>query len=169
MYIRSMRKIMPIFFLLLLSVACQESAGGKVDTKKEQQFFQLEALPQRVILNAKASDISKNWIEFNDLNAGFDALLTVENEEDLAFVLDDLVERQKLLEDSEYPPAFDLPQVRSRQKVIKTFILKTRAAVEYRVDATEPAVEMMEAYNALRNQFNVVVNNTLNTQLLLDE
>jgi hypothetical protein len=164
-----MRKIMSIFFLLLLSVACNESVRGKEDTKKEEQFFQITALPQRVILNAKASDISKNWIEFNDFNAGFDALFTVENEEDLAFVLDDLVERQKLLEDSEYPPAFDLPQVRSRQKVIKTFILKTRAAVEYRVDATEPAVEMMEAYNALRNQFNVVVNNTLDTQLLLDE
>ncbi len=160
---------MSIFFLLLLSVACQVSVGENADKKKEQQFFQVEALPQRVILNAKASDISKEWIEFNALNTGFDALFTVENEEDLAFVLDDLVEKQKSLEESEYPPTFDLPQVRSRQKVMKTFILKTRAAVDYRVDATEPAVEMMEAYNAMRNQFNVIVNNTLDTQLLLDE
>lgn len=169
MYIRSMKKIMSVFFLLLLSVACQESAGGKEDTKEEPQFLQVTAIPQRIILNAKASEISKDWIEFNALNTGFDALFTVENEEDLAFVLDDLVERQKSLEESEYPPTFDLPQVRSRQKVMKTFILKTRAAVEYRVDATEPAVEMMEAYNALRNQFNVIVNNTLDTQLLSDE
>lgn len=160
---------MSIFFLLLLSVGCQESAGGNADKKIEQQFFRVEALPQRVILNAKATEISKNWIEFNALNTGLDALFTVENAEDLAFVLDDLVERQKLLEDSEYPPAFDLPQVRSRQRIMKTFILKTRAALEYRVDATEPAVEMMEAYNAMRNQFNVIVNNTLDTQLLLDE
>jgi len=160
---------MPIFFLILFSVACQESAGGKEETKEAQQLFQVEALPQRVILNAKASDITKDWIEFNTLNTGFDALFTVENEEDLVFVLDDLVERQKSLEDSEYPPTFDLPQIRSRQKVMKTFILKTKAAVKYRVDATEPAVEMMEAYNALRNQFNVIVNNTLDTQLLLDE
>jgi hypothetical protein len=84
-------------------------------------------------------------------------------------VLDDLVEKQKALEDSEYPPAFDLPQVRSRQRVMKTFILKTRAAVEYRVDATDPAVEMIEAYNAMRNQFNVIVNNTFDTKLILDE
>ncbi len=160
---------MSIFFLILLSVACQESVSENADKKKEQQFFQVEALPQRVNLNAKASDISKEWIEFNALNTGFDALFTVENEEDLAFVLDDLVEKQKSLEESEYPPAFDLPQVRSRQKVMKTFILKTRAAVDYRVDATEPAVEMMEAYNDMRNQFNVIVNNTLDTQLLLDE
>ncbi len=160
---------MSIFFLLLLSVACQESAGVNVDKKKEQQYLQVEEIPQRVVLNAKASEILKDWIEFNALNTGFDALFTVENEEDLALVLDDLVEKQKSLEDSEYPLTFDLPQVRSRQKVMKTFILKTRAAVEYRVDATEPAVEMMEAYNAMRNQFNVIVNNTFDAKLLLDE
>jgi hypothetical protein len=160
---------MSIFFLLLFSVSCQESAGEKEETKKEEQFFLATSLPQRVILNARATDISKDWVEFNEFNNGIDALFTVENEEDLAFALDDLVERQKLLEASEYPPAFDLPQVRSRQRVIKTFILKTRAAVEYRVDATEPAVEMMEAYNALRNQLNVIVNNNLNTELLSDE
>ncbi|NNJ89184.1 MAG: hypothetical protein HKP53_07265 [Eudoraea sp.] len=164
-----MRKIMSAFFLLLLSVACQESAEGKEEIKEELQFLQVTAIPQRVILNAKASEISRDWMEFNALNIGFDALYKVENEEDLAFVLDDLVERQKALEDSKYPPEFDLPQVRSRQKVMKTFILKTRAAVEYRIDATEPAVEMMEAYNALRNQFNVIVNNTLDLQLLSDE
>jgi hypothetical protein len=164
-----MKKIMSVFFLLLLSVACQESAVSIADKKKEQQFLKVEALPQRVILNAKASGIIKDWLEFNAFNTGFDALYSVENEEDLALVLDDLVERQKSLEDSEYPATFDLPQVRSRQKVVKTFILKTRAAVEYRVDATEPAVEMMEAYNAMRNQFNVIVNNTLDTQLLSDE
>ena len=169
MYIRSMKKIMSICFLLLLSVACQESAGENTDKKKEQQFLKVEALPQRAIINAKASAILKKWIEFNALNTGFDALFAVENAEDLALVLDDLVEKQKALEDSEYPPTFDLPQVRSRQKVMKTFILKTKAAVEYRVDATDPAVEMMEAYNAMRNQFNVIVNNTFDTKLLLDE
>ncbi|MGB5701165.1 hypothetical protein, partial [Muriicola sp.] len=96
-------------------------------------------------------------------------LYTVENAEDLALVLDDLVERQKQLEESVYPAALDLPQVRGRQRVMKTFILKTRAAVEYRVDATEPAVELINAYNAMRTQFNVLVNNTLDTQLLSDE
>jgi len=160
---------MSLLFLLLFSVSCQESAGGNEDTKKAQEFFKVSALPQRVNLNAKASEISKGWIEFNAMNTGFDALYTVENQEDLAFVLDDLVERQKQLEDSEYPLTFDLPQIRSRQKVMKTFILKTKAAVEYRIDATDPAVEMMEAYNALRSQFNVIVNNTLDTQLLSDE
>ncbi len=157
------------FFLVLFSVSCQETSGGNEDNKKVQDFFQVTALPQRVTLNAKASTISKDWIEFNELNTSFDALYTVENQEDLAFALDDLVERQKQLEDSEYPSTFDLPQIRSRQQVMKTFILKTRAAVEYRIDATEPAVEMIKAYNALRSQCNVIVNNTLNTQLLSDE
>lgn len=164
-----MRIILSICLLLLFTVSCRESGGATTESQKEQPFLQLTVLPQRVLLNAKASDLTKSWIAFNSLNTGFDALYTVENAEDLALVLDDLVERQKLLEESAYPAAFDLPQVRGRQRVMKTFILKTKAAVEYRVDATEPAVELINAYNAMRTQFNVLVNNTLDTQLLSDE
>jgi hypothetical protein len=52
--------------------------------------------------------------------------------------------------------------------VIKTFILKVRFNLEYRVDATESAVALANAYNAFRNQFTVTINSTLDTNILLD-
>ena len=169
MYIRSMRKIMSILSIILLLQACQESGKEGESTKEEVQFFSLDSMPGRVALNSKAATIVRDWREFNELETGFDALSTVANEEDLILVLEDLVEKQKRLEQGPYPVEFDIPQVRSRQKVMKTYIFKTRAAAEYRIDATAPAIEMIEAYNALRTQLNVIVNNTLDTELLIDE
>ncbi|HZJ20127.1 MAG TPA: hypothetical protein VFD35_07215, partial [Pricia sp.] len=64
---------------------------------------------------------------------------------------------------------FDKPQVKSRQKVFKTYILKVKGDIFYRIDPQESVVEMIKAYNAFRNQFNVVVNNTLDTDLILEE
>lgn len=169
MYIRSMRKIMSILSLFLLLQACQESGKEAKSSKEEVQFFSLDSMPGRVALNSKAANIVRDWREFNELESGFDALTTVANEEDLILVLEDLVEKQKRLEEGPYPVEFDIPQVKSRQKVMKTFIFKTRAAAEYRIDATAPAIEMIEAYNALKTQLNVIVNNTLDTELLIDE
>jgi hypothetical protein len=164
-----MRKIMPVLALLLVLHGCREAQSEGNTTGDEAHFFSIDSLPGRMALNAKAAEIVKGWAAFNALDTGFDALSTVENHEDLVLVMDDLVERQKELESAEYPEPFDMPQVKSRQKVMKTFILKTRAAAEYRIDATPPAIEMMKAYNALRSQLNVIVNNTLDTQLIADE
>ncbi|QBA63145.1 hypothetical protein [Muriicola soli] len=164
-----MRKIMSILSLFLVIQACQESGKAEESAKEEIQFFSLDSMPKRTALNSKAAIIVRDWIEFKELETGFDALSTVDNEEDLILVLEDLVEKQKRLEEGLYPPEFDVPQVKSRQKVLKTFIFKTRAAAQYRIDATAPAIEMHNAYNALRAQLNVIVNNTLDTELIIDE
>jgi hypothetical protein len=164
-----MRKIMLLLALMSFVHACKDPiAEGPAETD-EVAFFSLDSLPKRVPLNARALEVSQVWVAFKDLDTGFDALSTVENYEDLILVMEDLVAREKKLEESKYPEEFDLPQVKSRQKVMKTFILKTRAAAEYRIEATPPAVEMMKAYNAMRAQLNVIVNNQLDTELLSDE
>ncbi len=160
---------MPLLLLVLLLMACKEPAAGVDTTSEETPFFSMDSLPGRVALNPMAMEIARDWTAFNDLEAGFNSLSTIENYEDLVLVLEDLVERQKKVEEGDYPEQFNVPQVKSRQKVVKTFILKTRAAAEYRIDATPPAVEMMKAYNALRTQLNVIVNNKLDTLLITDE
>ncbi|GGD48059.1 hypothetical protein GCM10011361_13550 [Muriicola marianensis] len=160
---------MPLLLVVLLLKACKDPATGAETSSEETPFFSMDSLPGRVSLNPKAVEITRDWTTFNDLDAGFNSLSIIENYEDLVLVLEDLVERQKKVEEGEYPEAFDLPQVKSRQKVVKTFLLKTRAAAEYRIDATPPAIEMMKAYNALRTQLNVIVNNQLDTLLITDE
>ncbi len=160
---------MPFLLFFLSLQACKQNATSTVSQGEEAPFFAMDSLPDRATLNPGALEITRDWTTFNELDMGFNALSTVENHEDLVLVLEDLVERQKRLEEGEYPEQFDIPQVKSRQKVVKTFILKTRAAAEYRVDATPAAIEMMKAYNALRTEFNVLVNNKLDTLLITDE
>ena len=113
--------------------------------------------------------ILKDWSEFDAVETSFDALYNVENREDLKLVIEDLIEKQKLLEASEYPEIFDKPQIKSRQKVFKTYFLRVKGNLEYRLDPQEPVLEMINAYNAVRNQFNVSLNNTLDTKLILGE
>ena len=79
------------------------------------------------------------------------------------------MEKQNALAVSNYPEIFDKPQVKSRQKVFKTYILKVRATLEYRKDPMESTIEMVNAFNGLRNQFNVMVNYNLDTKMILDE
>ncbi len=163
-----MRKLILLVLAVLSFISCKEKANNtSIDTNPIG--LELEKLPKRAVVNAKAAAILKDWTEYNAFNTSFDGLYKVENMEDLALVLEDLVEKQKELAASEYPIEFDISQVKSRQKVVQTFILKTIATIEYRTDPTEPAIEMIHAYNALRNQFNVIVNNTLDTKLIIDE
>ena len=169
MYIRSMRKIMLLVLAVLSFSSCKENANDTSAKDANPVGLELEKLPQRATVNTKAAVILKDWTAYNAFNTSFDGLYKVENMEDLALVLEDLIEKQKELAESEYPTAFDISQVKSRQKVVQTFILKTSATIEYRTDPTEPAIEMIEAYNALLNQFNVIVNNTLDINLIIDE
>lgn len=131
--------------------------------------IQTENWPKKSAINTKAMTIINNWPEFLTMEASFDALYKVENEEDLKLVIENLIENQKLLEASKYPEEFGLPQIKSRQKVFKTYVLKTKGNLEYSQEVQEVVLEMIAAYNALRNQFNVIVNNTLDTQLILED
>ena len=159
--------VLPFFFGLVIS--CKQQPAEVVIDDAPATEWAIDSLPKRVAMNSKVLQIMKEWPEFNSLDLSFDALYKSENREDLILIVDDFVEKQNILAASEYPEAFNTPQIKSRQKVLKTFILKTKAALEYRTDLHEPASELIVAYNALRKQFNVTVNNTLDTNLILLE
>jgi phosphate-selective porin len=155
--------------VLLLFFSCKGDKAKDVTQDTSAFDISTEKWPEKSKVNPKASIVLKNWPEFNALETSFDALYTVANTEDLSLVLEDLIEKQKLLADSEYPEEFDKPQIRSRQKVFQTFILKTKNDLEYRIDVQQSVLEIINAHNALLNQFNVIVNNTLDIKTLLDE
>jgi hypothetical protein len=164
-----MNKIVVLGVCLLLFSACKEDKVQVAEANDSDFIIPTEGWPKKTIINAKATEIIATWPEFNAMDASFDALYNVANREDLILVIENMIEAQKNLEASFYPIPFDKPQVRSRQKVVKTYILKTKGNLEYRLDTEEPIVQTIEAYNALRNQFNVIVNNTLDTKLILNE
>lgn len=164
-----MNKVLFFGVLTFLFIACKEKEAVATNDANSISEINSESWPKKTTINANAVAIIKNWAEFNAMETSFDGLYKVENREDLAFVIEELIEVQKLLEASTYPETFDIPQIKSRQKVFKTFFLKVKGNLEYRLDTEEPTLEMINAYNAFRNQFNVTINNNLDTQLLFDE
>jgi len=156
-----------IVFILLGS--CKQQATIETAEEKAEVFFNVDSLPKPNVINKQAMTILKEWQEFNGLETTFESLYRVANREDLELVIEDLIEKQKSLEASTYPVTFDKPQIKSRQKVFKTYILKTKGNMEYRVGTKASTIEMINAYNAFRNQFNVIVNSKLDTILILGE
>ena len=154
---------------IALFISCREQPVETEINSETVAEWVVDSLPKRTMVNSKAQQILNNWPEFKTLELSFDALYKSENREDLLLIIEDFIEKQNILAASDYPEAFDTPQIKSRQKVLKTYVLKTKAALEYRTDLHGPAREMITAYNALREQFNVTVNNTLQINLDLLE
>ena len=155
--------------IVLLFVSCKQGKEKSLTGASLVDEISTVNWPKKATVNATAMAILNNWSEFLTLDSSFDALYNVENEEDLKLVIENLIEGQKLVESSTYPEKFDVPQIKSRQKVFKTYVLKTKGNLEYQQDIQEPVSEMITAYNAYRNQFNVIVNNTLDTKLILED
>ena len=163
-----MRKAFVLFVALMLVISCkneQEHAeiGETFDTR-----FNVEMWPEETMPNAKALEILNKWPEYIAFEASFERIYEIENTEDLSLIIEDLIEELKEISELGYPEDFDKPHIKSRLKALKTYILKTKESLEYRLDVQEPVIEMIDAFNALQNQFNVIVNNTFDAELILE-
>ncbi|WP_077401058.1 hypothetical protein [Cellulophaga omnivescoria] len=162
------------FFLFLIVIFSLVSCTNtKKEVIKEEQIideitFNAKKLPKKIKLDSKVVPVLENWQEYKDFNTAIDGLYKAENDEDLRLTLDQIIEAQKKLEKSVYPEEFNKPHIKSRQTVVKTYTLKTKAAIEYSLNVLEPASELINAYNSFRNQFNIIANNTLDTNLILE-
>ena len=164
-----MGRILFCIMVFILMGSCKQEGIKKASEEKAEVFFSADSLPKPNEINGQALTILKEWQEFKALEGTFYSLYRVANREDLVLVIEDLIEKQKTLEASTYPETFDKPQIKSRQKVFKTYILKTKGNLEYRVGTKSSTIEMINSYNAFRNQFNVIVNNKLDIILILNE
>ncbi|MGB5554883.1 MAG: hypothetical protein WBM83_09520 [Flavobacteriaceae bacterium] len=164
-----MNKILFYILLVLAFLSCNQTKENGVVEDALVVTISTEKWPKKANVEPGAQFVLKEWAEYNALDTSFDLLYTVENREDLILVIEDLIEKQKALEGSVYPELFDTPQIKSRQKVFKTFFLKVKGNLEYRLDLEEPVLETIKAYSDLREQFNSTVNNTLDINLILEE
>ncbi len=163
-----MRKILFCGLVFITLFSCKQDKA-EVSEDSSEYDVSTENWPEKLVVNSNGMIILDAWPEYVDLDTTFDGLYTVENTEDLSLIVEDLIEKQKLLAESGYPESFDKPQIKSRQRVFQTFILKTKGDLEYRIDARESVLEMISAYNAMRNQFNIISNNTFDPKLLIEE
>ena len=169
MYIRLMSKTFLLGMFIALLISCK--GDGQKTTEEDTSAYDISTAnwPKKVMVNAKAVEIINNWLEFKEMQTSFDALYNVGNTEDLKLILEDLIEKQKTLAESDYPTTFNQPQIKSRQKVFHTFVLKTKGDLIYGLDSEESVLKMINGYNALLNQMNTITSNTLDLKSLLDE
>lgn len=164
-----MPKIYYLFAILFVFSGCKDQKSTMDENDQTESSIAADKFPSKLALNAKSKDLVKDWLAFKAFDANFDRIYKATYREDLVLIVDDLVENQKKMESTKYPSKFDIPQVKGRQKVLKTFILKAKGDLEYRQDPKIAIEEMIGAYNNFRNQFNVEVNNTLTEDFILNE
>lgn len=164
-----MRKVVVLITVMLALNSCKKNQKQLGIGDAVEQEFNMEKWPKKTVLTNEASKILEEWKEYTDFQSSFEGLYRIENNEDLALVIEDLIEKQKILAESTYPVEFDKPHIKSRQVALKTYILKTKGSLEYRLDLQQPVIEMIESFNAMNNQFNVILNNSFDANLILDE
>ncbi len=164
-----MRKLLSILILLVVFSACRKAQKTTAEVETHNLEFNYQRMPDKIEINPDATAIVEGWEEFKALNASVDLLYKATNNEDLALAIDDLIEKEKNMADGKYPELFDAFQVKSRQRVLRTFLYKVKASILENQPTTEPTVKALEAYNDLRGQLNVIMNSQLDKKLILDE
>ena len=168
-YISTMQRLFFYSVILLLIFSCKPKEEEVIDNAVSAYAVESGTWPKRIAITPKATRALKDWEEFNALDSSFDVLYTVKNAEDLTLVIEELEVRQKAMAKLKFPKEFDVPQIKGRFTLFNTFLLKTKGDLFYRLDVQPSVLEMINAYNALREQFNITVNNTLDTKLILQE
>ncbi|MCB0371778.1 MAG: hypothetical protein KDD31_02080 [Muricauda sp.] len=165
-----MRKLLVILFVIPMVWGCKKAQEPVADTAALDELeFNYKKMPSKAPINPEATAIIEGWEEFKAFNTSMDVLYKATNNEDLALAIDDLIEKEKSLEEGNYPELFNTFQIKSRQRVVRTYMYKVKASIMENQPTTEPTVQMLEAYNAMRKQFNVIVNSQLDKNLILDE
>ncbi len=164
-----MRKLSCIILVFVTLLSCKGDGSDTQNIADGELPFNYQKMPKKLTMNSEATTLVEEWAEFKALSSSLDVLYRARNNEDLILAIDDLIEKEKLLEKAVYPELFDKMQIKSRQRVFKTYLLKVKASILNNRDSTEPTIEMLEAYNAFRKQFNVLVNSQLDKNLILNE
>jgi len=163
-----MSKFLFQFILLITVFACNSGESAK-EVAEESSSLQAVSLPELVEIRPEARTILQGWPQFQSLEKRMVALDGVEDSEELRLVLEELSQICEQIEKNAIPERFETPSVRSRIKILRTYLGKLDAALYYRLDHQEPLLELHDSYNALRGQFNVIVSNRLTPELFEDE
>ncbi len=164
-----MSKLFVINCFFALFISCQGEKKQAIDEESKAFKMSIERWSKIINITAKTKEVLNDWPEYNALETSFKSIYKVASTEDLSLVLDDLIDQQKALESSKYPEVFDKAQIRTRQKVFKTYILKTKGDLIYSLDMNTSVAEMIDAYNALLKEMNIITSNTLDLKRILEE
>jgi len=164
-----MQKLLIYFALIIVVFGCKDEQKPEFTNDSGVLFTSFQNTPKTLSIVPEAYEILNAWPEFKAFQNSFEVMYRATNNEDLVLAIDDLLEKEKVLRESPYPETFDKSQIKSRQKVVYTFLLKVKASLAEKTNLDTPITQMLTARNAFHNQFNTIITNKLNTKLILDE
>ncbi len=164
-----MVKYTVLLALVLLVLSCKNERPEVVDAEAIPEAFSFQNYPTLTELEPGVLSVVNSWPEFMAMENSVSVLKRATNTEDLKLAIEDLIEQEKKLAEGSYPEAFDKLQIKSRQQVFRTFLYKVQGNLLDNRDIDEAMGQMIQAYNAYKNQFNVIAGNTLDAKLILDE
>ena len=149
------------FFIFILSlvvfVSCrQATAEVEVAEVASQVAEDFPTLPKLIRIHKFTKAKMVGWGPFNGLHEQMTALQEVFTREALVLKLEEVEAACRDFESAPFPVVFDRPAVRSRAKVVRTFIQKTQADLHYREDFAPDLIQVVRSYNALVRQLNQV-------------
>ena len=167
-----MRKILPLFlvFVLMLAACKKKSDEPIADTEISVAADSVKlTLPAILEIKGDANKHLDTWTQYKD----FDAEVTrfYEKDTETEPVVDELLRLEQELRKSTFPDKFDVPQIKSRLLVLKTYLGKAKAAFPENdpLYIQQQKVEVLKAYNALRKQFMEVCERNMTETLFVDD
>ncbi|NND14896.1 MAG: hypothetical protein HKN89_01065 [Eudoraea sp.] len=159
--------ILPMLFFFV--IGCKPEREEVQSAPSNALAFEISELPQTTPLRGKALQAADQWSEFKSFDNSFQRIYGASGREEYALVVEELLEQFEALKLSVAPTELESEQISSRFNVVKTYLLKVQALLEYRIDSKEATQELISAYSNAMDQCNILVNNTLDTKTLFDE
>ncbi|MEN1785409.1 MAG: hypothetical protein AAGF77_09745 [Bacteroidota bacterium] len=155
--------------VITLIIGCGKGKSEQATMATAEAALSFKNIPNALAFNSAVDSVMATWSEYQAMDESFAVLRRASNPEDAILALDDLIEKERAVANAAYPEAFDQIQVKSRQRVIRTFLLKIRNNLEDRRPIDSVMIQLADAHNALRNQFNIIMIDTLDIKKLLSE
>jgi len=123
-----MFKIKVLLFLLFLN-SCQDVKKVSNKNSINDSFVGFKFSPPTklvpISLEYRIKNNIFNWSEFTDFIESFESLIKL-NPEGIQVFLEDIELKLKALKKSNYPKHLDIPDIKSRLKVVQTMIIQSK-------------------------------------------
>lgn len=164
-----MRKYLAILLVVITGLSCRTEGEETAVAPTDELAFDVQTLPKMKKATGKAAAAVNSWAELRSFDQSLERIYKVGGREEYLLVVEELLELFEVMGASEGPETLQSPQIISRFNVVKTYLLKLKADLEYRTDPEESTLELIDAYSAAMDQCNTLVNTTLDPKTLFDE
>ena len=169
------KKLVTLFALILvLTTACQKKEQAPVaspDVPEAQQQLKAVTPPEIIRLKPGYETEIAQWEAYNRLAFEMQKFQKAAPGEH-SVIVEELLESEKELSKSDFPEKFNIPAVKSRVLVFKTYVLQTKSLLIGEPLAndtlTKQQAKVIAAFNALKKQFAEALTEDITQELLKD-